>query len=251
MRSFNVRSPYKQVIKSVRFQQPSYLARTAWKASALKSSFVRVVTNAISLECKQLCRTSPSSSLLRTASVHKLLEFKWDAVLEELKTKAPTLLAILQAAGNRTASTVKWPAVVMAAAFSSWLWLRTYAFAISRDFITAILVFTLAVAVSAIRLVHFGTIDRISEMLSNSLWKSTPLEHVESNTLHYTIFFLLYGVLHLCKHFIQFTLSSSFSVYGSISKSAVSVHIQVEYSPFFHQMCLIHGKTNNIVLINW
>jgi hypothetical protein len=130
VRSFNVRSPYKQVIKSVRFQQPSYLARTAWKASALKSSFVRVVTNAISLECKQLCRTSPSSSLLRTA-------------------------------------------------------------------------------------------------------------------------FLLYGVLHLCKHFIQFTLSSSFSVYGSISKSAVSVHIQVEYSPFFHQMCLIHGKTNNIVLINW
>lgn len=87
MGSFNVRSPYKQLIKSARFKQPLYLARTAWKASAMQSSFVRVyvVANAISRECQQLCRTSPSSSLLRTDFVHKLLEFKWDAVFEELK----------------------------------------------------------------------------------------------------------------------------------------------------------------------
>ena len=48
--------------------------------------------------------------------MHKLLEFKWDAVLEELKTNTQTLLAILQAAAKRPGIAVKWPAVVMATA---------------------------------------------------------------------------------------------------------------------------------------
>ena len=113
VRTFGVHSPFKKLVKSTRFKQHDYVARTIWKTPVMQSSLVRIVSNSNKMECKLLCKKRPSSSVLRTASIQK---FEWGAVIDELESRAPTLLTVLKAAANNSSSNVKWPAVVMAAA---------------------------------------------------------------------------------------------------------------------------------------
>lgn len=59
------------------------------------------VTTVVDRECQQLCKKKPAS-VLRVKSIDQLKSFSWDAVITELKKRAPTLLSILIAAAQST-----------------------------------------------------------------------------------------------------------------------------------------------------
>lgn len=65
---------------------------------------------------EMLCKRVPFPSLLRTASPNSLVHFRWSDVMDELGTKAPTLLSVLEAAASSKGQKCTQPAVVMAAA---------------------------------------------------------------------------------------------------------------------------------------
>lgn len=57
------------------------------------------------MECKVLCLILPELSVLRVPSVHHLSSFRLDSFVNELRQKAPTLLAVLTAAAQPCRST--------------------------------------------------------------------------------------------------------------------------------------------------
>ena len=56
---------------------------------------------AIKLECVSLCKKKPKLSAFRVTTAEQLLTFRWDSLLNELSIRAPTLLAILNAAADK------------------------------------------------------------------------------------------------------------------------------------------------------
>ena len=91
-------SPYKSVVKSMRYKQPSYMARTLLKSPPLRQATLKEVVNTIKRECVSMCHRLPKPSVLRTGGTTTFKDFNWTIFLKELNAKAPTLLAVLKAA---------------------------------------------------------------------------------------------------------------------------------------------------------
>lgn len=110
MNKYLVRSPFKPVMKTARFKQPSYTVRTLFKSPTLRER-----------ECDLLCKSYPSSSALRSGTITSLKEMSWESIVEDLKQRASVLLSILMAACTSSrGSQTRIPApssVAMAAAF--------------------------------------------------------------------------------------------------------------------------------------
>ena len=116
VRKYLIHSPYKPLVKTTRYKQPAYTARTLFKSPSLREATLKEVTNAIRKECQMLCRRLPSPSLLRSSSIESLLEFSPRDVQKELSAKAPVLLAVLKAAASSCRSEPTQAVVAMAAA---------------------------------------------------------------------------------------------------------------------------------------
>ena len=102
MQKYCVHSPYKRIVKSIRFKKPCYTAHTLFKS--LPNATLREVLNAVRRECESMCKVKPSS-LLRSSSVAELKQMEWASILDELKARAPVLLSIItEAATSRSGS---------------------------------------------------------------------------------------------------------------------------------------------------
>ena len=113
LRKYLIHSPFKKLVKTARYKKVKYTARTLFKSEGMHGATMGEVLRTIRTECELFCKRSPSPSQFRTSSVSSLAHSKWDEVEQELNTKAPTLLSVLQAAACSEATT---PAIVMAAA---------------------------------------------------------------------------------------------------------------------------------------
>ena len=100
VRKYLVRSPYKPIVKTTRYKQPSYTARTLFKTPTLHDATLQEVLNTVKHECDFMCKLVPSSSVLQSSSISSLKEMQWEVVLDDLKTRAPVLLSILTAAAT-------------------------------------------------------------------------------------------------------------------------------------------------------
>ena len=119
MNKYLMRSPFKPVMKTARFKQPSYTVRTLFKSPTLRDATLQEVLKVVKREC-DLCKSYPSSSALRSGTIASLKEMSWESIVEDLKQRAPVLLSILMAAGTSSrGGQTRIPApcsVVMAAA---------------------------------------------------------------------------------------------------------------------------------------
>ena len=100
VRKYLLNSPYKRVVKSMRYKEPSYMARTLLKSPPLRQATIDEVVNTVKRECTSICRLRPKPSILRTGGTCVFRDFYWSSLLNELNSKAPTLLAVLKAASG-------------------------------------------------------------------------------------------------------------------------------------------------------
>ena len=112
VRKYLVHSPYKPIVKTTRFKQPSYTARTLLKTPALRDATLKEVISTVKHECEIMCKVVPSSSVLRSSSVCGLKELQWKSVLDELNARAPVLLSILTAAATSGSTRIPPPTVI-------------------------------------------------------------------------------------------------------------------------------------------
>ena len=100
MKRYNVKSPYKRIVKSLRYPRPGYTARKCIQVPALKKATLQEVLKVIKLESTALAKCRPKPSMLRVRSLKQLTTFKWSDLMTYLKQKAPTLLSIIEAAAK-------------------------------------------------------------------------------------------------------------------------------------------------------
>lgn len=100
VRKYLLNSPYKSVVKSMHYKQPTYTARTLLKSPPLKQATVQEVVSTIKRECASMCQLQPKPFILRTGRTCSYKDFNWPLLLNELNSKAPTLLAVLKAASG-------------------------------------------------------------------------------------------------------------------------------------------------------
>ena len=113
VRKYLVHSPYKPIVKTTRFKQPSYTAWTLLITPALRGATLKeVIKSTVKHECEIMCKVVPSSSVLRSSSVCGLKELQWKSVLDELNARAPVLLSILTAAATSGSTRIPPPTVI-------------------------------------------------------------------------------------------------------------------------------------------
>jgi len=100
VRKYLVCSTYKPVVKTARFKQPSNTIWTLFWTPTLRDATVQEMLSTVKHECDLLCKLVPSSSILRSSSVHSLKEVKWESVQDDLKSRAPVLLSVLTTAAT-------------------------------------------------------------------------------------------------------------------------------------------------------
>jgi hypothetical protein len=70
------------------------IARTVFAYDGLRDALLRKVLTQIDDECSVLCKRAEPSIFRRTA-LEKLSQFKWKSYVDEMESKAPTLLQLL------------------------------------------------------------------------------------------------------------------------------------------------------------
>ena len=100
VRKYLVRSPYKQVIKTMRYNKPKYTARRILKSPKLNDATVDAIKQTVKHECELLCKKTPVPSCLRLSSIKDLSSFQWEALIKELQSTAPVLTSVLSAAAQ-------------------------------------------------------------------------------------------------------------------------------------------------------
>ena len=116
IRKYSLHSPYKQVVKTMRYKRPNYTARNILKSPSLSNATMDEIKRIVKHECEQLCKTTPTPSCLRVAAVKDLTSFKWEPLVKELQNTAPVLTSVLYAAaGESTQAKPSESAVCMAA----------------------------------------------------------------------------------------------------------------------------------------
>lgn len=71
------------------------IAKAVLAVEGVRDAIVKQLLGLLNKECSTLCRLNPTSSLFREIPVDKMAEFKWNDLIEELKSNAPLLLDIL------------------------------------------------------------------------------------------------------------------------------------------------------------
>lgn len=102
VRKYRIISPFKRVVKTMRYRQVARTARSTFKAPELGRATLNALTNKVRRECRWMCNNLPSKSLFKNISTDTLKGFDIEALHKELVTKAPVLFAVLQAAGTPT-----------------------------------------------------------------------------------------------------------------------------------------------------
>ena len=102
IRKYLLHSPYKQVVKTMRYKLPSYTARNILKSPSISDATVGEIKHIVNHECQQLCKTTPTPSCLRVTAVKDLSVFKWEHLVEELQNTAPVLTSLLYAAAGES-----------------------------------------------------------------------------------------------------------------------------------------------------
>ena len=116
MRHYQVHSPYKRVVKTMRYNKASYTARKILKSAPLSNATITEIARTVKFECVKLCKTVPSPSNFCVKTTSDLLEFDWEPLLQELEKSAPVLTSILKAAAEGSTHGQLHPAgLVMAA----------------------------------------------------------------------------------------------------------------------------------------
>ena len=125
VRKYLVHSPYKTIVKTTRYKQPSYTARTLFKSPTLRDATLQEVLKKVKSECNCLCSLLPAPSVLRSSIGLKQLQ--WDSAVEELRKRAPVLLSIVTAAatGGSGGSTRVPPSCVVGMVFATLLKARS------------------------------------------------------------------------------------------------------------------------------
>ena len=72
MSKYLVWSPFKPVVKTARFTQPSYTARMLFKSSTLRDATLKEVLKMVKREC-DLCKSYPSSSARRSGTKRNVM----------------------------------------------------------------------------------------------------------------------------------------------------------------------------------
>ena len=92
-----VHTPYKDVVKTMRYKRPAYTARKFLAMPRLKQESIKRMSDGIDKECTLFC--TKNNSILATAKC-KYTQFSWVKLFAELRSNAPTLLAMLKAASK-------------------------------------------------------------------------------------------------------------------------------------------------------
>lgn len=91
---YGVRTPYKKIVKCIRYRNPGMLARSVLKVPAVSDATKREFMKIVRKESALLCT---KGSLLRVTSAESLLRFKWSMLAEQAEKYAPTLTSIVTA----------------------------------------------------------------------------------------------------------------------------------------------------------
>ena len=94
IRTFKVSTPCKKVVKTMRYKQMNYTARTILKSDKLKNAAFKEISSLLHHEAKNLCKLQ-SSSVLRVTSARSVSTFTWQRVINDFKKYAPTLYQLL------------------------------------------------------------------------------------------------------------------------------------------------------------
>ena len=100
IRRYQVHSPYKRVVKTMRYNKASYTARKLLASATLCDATITEIAHTVKRECIQLCKTVPSPSNFCVKTTSDLLKFDWEPLLQELETSVPVLTSILKAAAE-------------------------------------------------------------------------------------------------------------------------------------------------------
>ena len=97
---FRVKSRYKRLVSSTRYNKSPYTAHTVL-SSSLRESVVKQVQHVVRKGIHQMCSVKYGASLLRNLSTEALTSFRWKPFVMELKVRASVLYALIKAAVTR------------------------------------------------------------------------------------------------------------------------------------------------------
>lgn len=100
VRKYLIHSPYKEAVKSMRYNKPSYTASKFLKSPVISAATIGQITQEVKHECELLCKIAPSPSQFRVKTTNDLLHLNWESMIEELQRTAPVLTAVLKAAAE-------------------------------------------------------------------------------------------------------------------------------------------------------
>ena len=94
---YRVKTPYKKIVKCIRYRDPMMLARSVLRAPTIGDATKKEVVKVVHQESAVLCfKGSP----LRATSMDSLSTFEWRLLAKEAEKRAPTLTAIVAAVVN-------------------------------------------------------------------------------------------------------------------------------------------------------
>ena len=103
IRKYTICSPYKSVVKSMRYKNCDYTARKIMKSGKISQATVKQVGRLVGRECRLLCKAAPNKkSDYRVKSIDDLLHLNFGSLADELQRKAPVLTSILKVAAENS-----------------------------------------------------------------------------------------------------------------------------------------------------
>ena len=97
VKKFNVKSKYKRLVISTRYNKSSYTSRVVLRSTPLRKNTINNISGILKKEAHQLCTTKHGSSILRKTASKDLTLFTWKKIVHELKLCAPVLYKFLKA----------------------------------------------------------------------------------------------------------------------------------------------------------
>lgn len=112
VKRFRVKSKYKRLVMSTRYNKSPYTARVMTHNSHLRWRTVRNVCCIIRREVHKLCSTKHGECILRNTSSAAVTSFSWMPVVTELRTRAPVLYAVIKAIIAKQQKTTVHPSTI-------------------------------------------------------------------------------------------------------------------------------------------
>ena len=97
MTRFNVASKYKRLVMSTRYKKSPYTARVMLRPqSSLRVTELQQLCNSMRREVHKICSRKHGDSILRSISSASVTHFSWQSILQEIKSRAPTLYFLIK-----------------------------------------------------------------------------------------------------------------------------------------------------------